>query len=355
MGVYRKGIDWYIDFYVNGRRKREKIGPNKKLARNVLRKRKVEIAENRFLDVRKQHKVKFEDFANKFLEVHSKPNKKSWKSDFYNLVKLRPVFGGRYLYNISQKDIEEYKAKRKENASAATVNRELATLKTMLNKAVQWEVLENNPAKNVKFFKENNARLRYLEKEEIQRLIETCSDRLRPMVILALNTGMRRGELLNIKWRDIDIRKGIIYLLDTKNGDKREILLNNLAKQALIGVSKHPDSPYVFCNKDGKPYHDIRKSFFTALKKAGIINFHWHDLRHSFGSQLAMSGVDLNTVRELMGHRDLKMTLRYSHLSPNHKHRAVSLLERQMDTIWTPNEILGKEENLEKLQPIEIK
>lgn len=355
MGIYKKDGNWYIDYYVMGRRQREKIGTNRRLAKTVLHKRKVEIAENKFLDIRKQKKVKFEEFAKTFLELHSKPNKKSWKSDYYNLQNLTPIFAGRYLYSITQKDIEEYKAKRKESGvSAATVNRDLATLKTMFNKAVQWETLEENPAKNVRFFKENNTRLRYLEKEEIKKLIESSSKRLRPILILALNTGMRRGEVFNLKWHDIDFQKGLIYLYNTKNNDKRVIPLNNVARKALISVSKHPDSPYVFCNKEGRPYHDVRKSFFAALEKCGIIDFHFHDLRHTFASQLVMSGVDLNTVRELMGHRDIKMTLRYAHLSPDHKRRAVEILERQMDTIWTPKGFLKKEEKSQDLQHIAI-
>jgi hypothetical protein len=103
MGIYRKKDDWYIDYYAFGKRKREKIGPSKRLAENVLRKRKVEIAENRYLDIKKNKKIKFEEFGKTFLELHSKPNKKSWKSDFYNLNNLTPFFGGRYLYEITSK------------------------------------------------------------------------------------------------------------------------------------------------------------------------------------------------------------------------------------------------------------
>ncbi|MFC1709321.1 site-specific integrase [Candidatus Omnitrophota bacterium] len=104
-----------------------------------------------------------------------------------------------------------------------------------------------------------------------------------------------------------------------------------------------PDSPPLAnCRADGKPYTDIRKSFFTACKKSAIIDFRFHDLRHTFGSQLVMSGVDLNTVRELMGHKTLRMTLRYSHLPPDHKKRAVDVLSRRMDTIWTPTPVREK-------------
>jgi len=339
MGVFFKKGNWYIDYRLpNGRRIRQKIGSSKKLAENVLRKRKLEIAENKFLDIKKNPPIKFEDFAQEFLEIYSKPNKKSWESDFHHLKRLKSFFRGKFLYQITPKDIEEFKAIRVRQVKPATVNRELATLKTMFNKAVEWGKFQNSPAKNVKFLKEDNKRLRYLEREEIKRLIEACPPDLRPIVIIALNTGMRKGEILNLKWHNIDFKRGIIYLLDTKNGEKREVYMNDTVKRTLIRVRKHPDSPYVFCRKDGKPIKDIRKSFFTALKKAGIMNFRFHDLRHTFASQLVMNGVDLKTVQELMGHKDIRMTLRYSHLSADYKRRAVEVLDKRLDTFWTPEE-----------------
>jgi integrase len=137
---------------------------------------------------------------------------------------------------------------------------------------------------------------------------------------------MRKGEILRVKWTDIDFKNNVIYLLDTKNGDKKEVLINDMVKRALIQQPKYKDGPYAFCNRDGRPFRDIRKSFIAALKKSGIINFRFHDLRHTFASQLVMSGVDLNTVRELMGHKSIRMTLRYAHLSPAHKKRAVDVL-----------------------------
>lgn len=213
-------------------------------------------------------------------------------------------------------------------------------------------MLQSNPAKNVRFFKENNCRLRYLEKEEINKVIQASPLRLKPIIIVALNTGMRRGEIFKLKWRDIDFQRDIIYLFDTKNGDKREIPMNDLVKKTLIGVRKHPDGPYVFCKKDGTPYTNIKKSFLAALKKCGIINFRFHDLRHTFASQLVMSGIDLNTVRELMGHRDIKMTLRYAHLSPDHKRKAVEILGRKMVTNWSQEAILEFAHEQEILQRI---
>lgn len=342
MGVFKKGNNWYIDYYVSGRRKREKIGPSKALAETVLSKRKVEIAEGWYLDIKKKEKIKFEVFAEEFISLHSKPNKKSWISDVYNLRAIIPFFKGKNLYEITIQDIEKFKAARSKVVRPATVNRELATIKTLFNKGVMWGKLEESPAKNVRFLREPAGRLRYLEREEIIRLLSNCSEHLKPIVTVALFTGMRRSEILNLRWHDIDFQRGIIYLLDTKNGAKREVYINDLVKRALIKVRKHPGSSYIFCNKDGRPYHNIRKSFWTALKKSGIINFRFHDLRHTFASQLVMAGVDINTTRELLGHKDIRMTLRYAHLSPDHKKRAVDILGKRMDTIWTPEGILGK-------------
>jgi len=160
-----------------------------------------------------------------------------------------------------------------------------------------------------------------------------------PILILALNTGMRKSEILWLKWHDIDFKREVIHLYDTKNAEKR--------------VPKHPSSPYIFCDKKGQSYGDIKKSFLTAIEKSGIIDFHFHDLRHTFASQLVMSGVDLNTVRELLGHKSLEMTLRYSHLSPDHKKRAVDVLSMRMGTIWAQKPVVEKRKKLAVAQVFE--
>ena len=353
MGLYQKSLNWYIDYYVNGRRKREKIGPSKKLAQNVLRKRKVQVAENRFLDVKREEKVKFKDFAQMYMELYSKPNKKSWKTtDFNSLKKLIPFFGDRDLSEIMPVMIEQYKIERKQHVSPRSVNIELSCLRAIFNKAIAWGKAKENPMKKVKFLRENNKRLRYLEKEEIERLLSNCTPILKAIITLALNTGMRKNEIAFLKWRDIDINNGYICLLEQKNSEKSYVPLNEPARKILLSVKKHPDSPYVFTSKDAEPFN-FRKSFETALKKSGIVEFRFHDLRHTFASHLAMSGVDLNTIRELMRHKSLVMTQRYAHLSKDHKARAVEVLARQMDTIWTPSiPMQGSPESDEAITPL---
>lgn len=341
MAVFQRHGEWYVDYYANGRRKREKVGPSKKLAQDVLRKRQVQVAENKFLDIRKEEKVKFRDFAQTFLETHSKPNKRSWITDVCLLKHLTSQFGDKFLFEIDPVMVEKYKIERKRVASDATVNRELSCLRCLFNRAIDWGMAKENPVAKVKFFRENNKRLRYLEKEEIAKLLDACAPYLQSIVQLALNTGMRKGELQNLQWSDVNFKEGFIVLRETKNGEQRVIPMNGVAREALYSVAKKPESPYILSGKNGKPFN-FRKAFDTAMMRAGISGFRFHDLRHTFASHLVMSGVDLNTVRELLGHKSLNMTLRYAHLSPDHKSRAVQLLGHKMDTIWTPSDIKGK-------------
>ena len=326
-GIYKRGNVYYISYSLSGKRIQRAVSTDRKLAEAVLQKRKVEIAEGKHLDIKRIPKVKFEDFVDEYLEIHSKPNNKSWrKSDYPNLNGLKKYFSGKCLHEITTKDIEYYRAERIKEVSKATVNRILNCLSSLFSRGIEWGKCTENPMSKVKLFKVPNKRLRFLEREEIGKLLENCCEHLKPIVTVALHTGMRKSEILGLKWHDIEIKRGIIYLLDTKNGEKREVPMNQIAQKTIINVLKNPESQFVFCNKEGKPYGNVRKSFATALKNAGITNFRFHDLRHTFASQLVMSGVDLNTVRELLGHKSLEMTLRYSHLSPDHKKRAVDIL-----------------------------
>ncbi len=328
--VYRRGKIWYIDFFADGHRVREAIGENKRFAETVLSKRLTEVAEGSFLNIKKEEKIKFEVFAQEYLEVHAK-NKRSYHSDVDRIKTLHKFFGNRFLHEITPFAVEKFKTDRAKEVSGATVNRDLACLKCFFNKAIAWSRYSGkNPVKGVKLFKEQ-PRLRFLEKEEIFKLLANCGEHLKPILIVALHTGMRKGEILNLRWHDIDFKRDIIYLYQTKNGERREVRINNEVKSALFKVQKHPDSPYVFCNKNGEPYGDIKKSFFTACRKAGIIkssSFSFHDLRHTFASRLAMQGVNDRTLMTLGGWKSPRMLNRYAHLSPTHLWQAVEGLTK---------------------------
>jgi len=143
---------------------------------------------------------------------------------------------------------------------------------------------------------------------------------------------MRKEEILSLEWdKHIDLKHGFILLNKTKNGDRREIPINQTLRETLQGLVKHINSPYVFTDSEGKRYQDVKRSFNSALKRAVIKDFRFHDLRHTFASHLVMTGIDLTTVSRLLGHKNLTMTLRYSHLAPEHMVRAVDLLDNTLN------------------------
>jgi len=333
VALSEKNSIFYIEYYKESKRYREKIGVSRSVAENTLKKRELDILENKFLDIKKDKRMRFKELAKEFIERHLAVNcsKGWWRKSLVNVQRLGRMFDEKLLHEITPLAIEKFKAERMKEVKPATVNKDLACLKTMFNKAIDWGYFEGyNPVSKVKFLKCDNKRLRYLEKEEIPILIEACSEHLKPIVIIAINTGMRKAEVLSLKWHDINFKLESIQLLKTKNNKPRHIPMNESVKNALFSVKKNPDSPYVFRNRQGGMLLDIKRSFDTARKKAGIKNFRFHDLRHTFASQLVMNGVDLNTVRELLGHSTLDMTLRYSHLSPQHKKRAVDCLHENL-------------------------
>jgi integrase len=173
--------------------------------------------------------------------------------------------------------------------------------------------------KKVNVLPVDSKRPRYLSKEECEELINSCEPHLRSIVITALNTGMKKIELLNLKWENMDIEHGCI-VLDKARKSERMIPINDTLKKTLINISRHQDVPYVFYNNTtNKPYRDISKSFANALRRSNIKNFHFRDLRHTFASHLIIEGVDIKKVMKFLGHKNLKTTLKYSYLAKSHK------------------------------------
>ncbi|MBF0517588.1 MAG: site-specific integrase, partial [Nitrospirae bacterium] len=258
---------------------------------------------------------------------------RSFRSKKGFILQLVDVFGNVPLRKFNTMMLEQFQTERMAKGNKpATVNRLLATVKHMFTKAVEWEWVEEfafKKVRQVKLPQENNRRLRYLSQEECQKLLNNCDSHLHPIVATALNSGMRKGEILSLKWENVDLKHGFILLsTDTKNGERREIPINATLKAVFQVIKRRLDIPYVFFdNATGKPYDDVRRSFNTACRKSGIKDFHFHDLRHTFASHLVMAGVDITTVKELLGHKTLTMTLRYAHLAPSHKVKAVDVLD----------------------------
>ncbi|MBF0556408.1 MAG: site-specific integrase [Nitrospirae bacterium] len=257
---------------------------------------------------------------------------RSFRSKRGFILQLVDVFGNLPLRSFNTMQIEQFQTRRIEKGNKpATVNRLLATMKHMFTKAVQWEMADDSTFKKirqVRLLEENNRRLRYLSKDECKELLRNCNGYLNAIVTFALNTGCRRGEILSVKWDNIDLTHGFIRLDRTKNGECRDIPINDDLKAVLQSITRRLDIPYVFFDETtGKPFNDVKRSFQTACRRAGIRDFHFHDLRHTFASHLVMGGVDITTVSKLLGHKSLTMTLRYSHLSPNHLQNAVNVLD----------------------------
>ncbi len=143
---------------------------------------------------------------------------------------------------------------------------------------------------------------------------------------------MRKGEILSLRWDNADLKHGFILLDVTKNGERREIPVNDTLRKTLYGITRRIDIQHVFYDPViGKPYKDVKHSFHSACNRSGIKDFHFHDLRHTFASHLVMAGVDITTVKELLGHKTLAMTLRYSHLAPAHKVKAMDILDNTLN------------------------
>ncbi|WP_027160287.1 tyrosine-type recombinase/integrase [Methylobacter luteus] len=208
----------------------------------------------------------------------------------------------------------------------STKVRYMAVLSSAFSHAVkEWQWLESNPMKSVSKPPEPKGRVRFLDDEERDKLLQACKQsknkHLYICVTLALSTGMRQAELMNLKWSDVNLKDRYIILHETKNGDRRRVPLAGHALELLLNHAKvrRLDTQLLFPGKKNKDQPiNLRPSFQKALKAAGINNFRWHDLRHCTASYLAMNGASLAEIAEILGHRTLNMVRRYAHLSDGH-------------------------------------
>jgi len=334
--IRKRGNSYQIDYFdPNGKRVRKSFD-KKKDAEAELGKRVSLIAEGRYLDVKKDYKTTLKELLDKYKENYKNQRSFQGGKDYY-LKNFREYFGeDTRLDNIRYVDLESYRNKLREKPTRhgtlraiASVNRGIACLRHVFSKAVEWEMMEQNPFTKGKALvaKANNKRFRYLTEEEIERLlVNSVNDYTKDIVTAVINTGMRRQEVLNLKWNQIRI--GFIYLDKTKTNESRQIPINDDLAELFRAIRKRNQLKfdYVFCDNKGRPFKQINKSFQASLKKAGIEDFRFHDLRHTFASHFVMRKGSLKDLQELLGHKTLAMTMRYAHLSQEHKKKAVNLL-----------------------------
>ena len=248
----------------------------------------------------------------------------------HRLGHIKRCWGSKRLNALTDRDVDKFRRDMKLWGKEPTFNRVLSVLSHLHTIALERGYLKERPISTAgKRFKEKG-RLRYLSIEEADKLIEACAPYLKPIVITALNTGLRRGELLGLRLdKNVDLGAKRITLHETKNGEGRYVALNDNALRALQEAARGKEKgALVFTRPDGSPCKSFRLAFEGACERAGLVDFHFHDLRHTFASHLAMSGVDLHTIRELLGHKSMSMVMRYAHLSPGHQRRAVEALDK---------------------------
>jgi len=361
--IYKRGKIWYIDIRVKGRRVRRRIGSSKRIAELALKDAEVKAAKEEFGFA--QNDITIDKYMAQFLD-YSRANHRESTTNRYRavidhfkefleakqditfmseitteIVDQYKVFRKNSLVNPnghpveSDEDIEEYTRK---GARAHTINFEIAALKTIFNVAIKWGYLKENPTKGIKKLKVTDSKaLKFLSIEECQKLLNACPPDLHPIYFTFLNTGMRKAELENLEWDDIDFKRRKIKIRRKEfwqpKTSEREIPINHQLFDLLEKLkSKNEDgldSRFVFPDKNGNQIKTkLRRRLIKIAKDAGIDGLtKLHTLRHTFASHLVMNGVDLPTVKKLMGHSDIQTTMIYAHLAPDHLEKAVDRLD----------------------------
>lgn len=333
--VYRHKGAYWIDFLdADGVRHRKKAGPTKRIATELLHDTLGKVVRQEHLGLL-DSKVAFSDYATGWVERMRTTVKPRSYEQYEAITRLHlvPAFPGS-LKAISLRQVEAYVAKRlDEGAKPSTVNVSLAVLKAIVRAAVRERHLARNPLDGLKPIKAPAGRVRFLSHDEITTLLDACAATpadarvpgayLKPFVLFALNTGMRRNEVAFLARRHVDWTARVATLTDTKSGKPRLVPLNEAAIAALKAVPPRLDTDRFF------PFAplDLTRAFGRAVDSAGITDFHLHDCRHTFASWQSMAGVTPRGLQELLGHADGRMTMRYSHLSDAYLRAAVDRVQ----------------------------
>jgi integrase len=338
-GVFiRNGAYWIRYADQNGIIHREKVGPFLDPAKAAVEKRRSEVREGKFFPEKiKQRSVLFGEIAKDYKE-HAKRMKRDWKHDDARIELLLKTLKDIPVHELTPGRLEGVLAELTErNAWApATYNRYRAILSGAFRFAIKRGKAQTNPVRETAHRKENNARVRYLTDKEEKRLMNyaraNCPER-EAEILTALHSGLRRSEQYRtaqvpdggLKWEHVNPRASIIRLPRSKAERPREIPINSVLRKALLSVSR-TTSPYVF---EGT---DPNKWFVEVCREAKVKDFHWHDLRHTFASRLAMAGVPIRAIADLMGHTQVQTTARYAHLAPGYPAEAVEKLVAPIPT-----------------------
>ncbi len=324
MAIFKKRGKWWIGYRASGKRHREPIGESYTLAKEVLAKRTAQAAERKHFPARVANASTFEKVAEKFWDLHGKHLlSPSWAA---MLGIVRRKFSGRKMAEIGTAEIQGFYNEIAARTSSSTANRYLTQVRSIFNKAKAWgDFYGDNPCTFVKKQRERGHRLRFLATDEIKSLYAVALPSLYPVLVAALHTGMRQGEILGLRWENVALDRSTIYILQSKSGKPREIPMTNKLHEVLTALGPRPEG-LVF----DMPLITLRRYFAKALKAAAISGFRFHDLRHTFASHFIMRTNDLTTLQRLLGHSTPAMTMRYAHLSRGHVQSAMAVFEATM-------------------------
>ncbi|WP_456267369.1 tyrosine-type recombinase/integrase [Kushneria sp. AK178] len=265
---------------------------------------------------------------------------RGWRTDeaFIRLYVV-PIIGHLKVNRVGLQEVQEVMRHREPQASAATLNRGISSLRSLFNCAVKWQVggITENPARGLKKYKEAQRPVKYLSPDQARRLIAAAEHSANPwlkyILVLLLQTGARKGELLKARWKDIDLDRGHWYVPQSKSGKPLCKLLNARAVSTLRALPSRHSSEWLFPNEHnhGQPLGMFYHSWDTARREAGLEGFRIHDLRHTFASTLVRSGHSLYEVKELLGHTNITTTQRYAHLDPEHLRQTLNTMDRLFD------------------------
>jgi len=354
--VYKRGKRgiWTVEFMIRGQRVKRALpeARTKAQAQQVETQLRQEVFDGKYGRAAGTHD--FAEFVQKVYLPWAKAEKRSWKHDEFRGRTLCRYFAGKQFRDITPMLVEKFKRDRLNTTtvrhtqrSPASVNRELQLLSKIFTMALDNGLVESNPVSRVRKLREGGRRERYLTYEEEERLMNALTGRrahVRPVVVIALNTGMRRGEILAMRWehvnfgalavflsvrgKEIEIKPNHLLVPDSKSGKPRLIPMNNEVRGELLRLKQDAGGDgFVFTSaRTGVNLTEVKRAFKSACREAGIENLRFHDLRHTVATRLK-TRVDAFTLRDLLGHATIRMTGDYTHATPEDLQEAVSLLD----------------------------
>ena len=333
MGLVKRGTTWWMPFMYQGQQVRKSTGnTDKRLAEAILGQVRVQIIEGRFFEKPESQQRTLTDLLDRYLSEHA-ARRANYRRDRTSVKDLKTFFGNPTLDQITPKRIVAYKNHRyTDGVKPATINRELASLRKAFNLARrECEWCEDNPVCRVSVEQEHNTRDRWLTADEEPQFMSAAPAWLRELMVFAIHSGMRQGEILGLTWTGVDLFRRTGTVFKSKNGERRTLPLNQTALALLKhkAGSRSVDTELVFPSEARTRLNasNISRALNLVLKKAQLTDFHFHDLRHTCATRMVQAGVDLYKVQRLLGHKSPIMTQRYAHHYPDRLRDGVEALE----------------------------